>query len=163
MGNPYQYNTLKNVFLSIHTHQDLVLHDEDGNEIHRQVQVPFGQVKMSLSDVEDLFEATNSVADVVTMYCRKTTLTLTDEQLIQVRPFIEKALKTLLEKMTDEVFVQTKTQPMVNTLRKYTETTVDATHETSVTIIYQPDMFSTKPIFPIRPGAIVNHYKLNYV
>lgn len=125
------------------------------------------QAILDHSDVEDMFENIGAVANEVTIFDNpdheKDYLTKTE--LNHSRQSIEKAINYLLKsypyKQFKEQFIQTiPTNDESITYQRFIfrddiEKVVD---NYEITIVFDSDLYATKPFFPIKPGAVVNHF-----
>ena len=162
----YDYNVIKNLNLNIRVSRDVVLKDEIGNELTRTPDIKYSQAVLTMSDMEDMLECANSVAENVNLHHKENSLTpdLTSEQLNQTRKPITNAISTLIDNLTNPEFVSKYVETLdghgdmkVNRF-KYKETS--ATHETTVYLMYLSDILSATLIIPRRPGAIINNYSV---
>ena len=67
----YDYNVINNLNINIRVTRDIVLHDEFGNEISRTPDIQYSQAVLSMSDVEDMLENANSVAEMLRYIIRR--------------------------------------------------------------------------------------------
>jgi hypothetical protein len=138
---------------------------EFGEEISRTPDIQYSQVMLDLSDIEDMLEAANSVADNVVLFHKSNSQkpTLSQQELNQVRPIITEALSTLVDNLSNPEFLENSVTKVNDNVSRFTFLDKTATHETTVSIMYVPNMLSATLVFPARPGAIVNNYEVRYV
>lgn len=168
MATPYDYNLIANFNVNIRVSQDRVYRDADGNELLRTPLIDYGQAILSHSDVEDMLEDANSVANNVTVYRKVNSSTpdLTPEQLRDTRHVITEAVATLIDNLTNVEFVSKyvenlqRSSPTSAAVNRYKHKLIEGDLETTVTLMYTPDILSAELIYPNRPGAIVNNYEL---
>ena len=161
----YDYNVINNLNINIRVTRDIVLHDEFGNEISRTPDIQYSQAVLSMSDVEDMLENANSVAENVTLYHKKNSVTpdMTEAQLNVTRNIITNAITTLIDNLTNQEFVSTYVEQLktgANAVNQFKYRESDAVSETTVYLMYRPDILSSQLIIPRRPGAIVNNYNI---
>ena len=165
MSTPYDYNIIANLNMNIRVSRDIVLMNEFGEEISRTPDIQYSQVMLDLSDIEDMLEAANSVADNVVLFHKSNSQkpTLSQQELNQVRPIITEALSTLVDNLSNPEFLENSVTKVNDNVSRFTFFDKTATHETTVSIMYVPNMLSATLVFPARPGAIVNNYEVRYV
>lgn len=165
MSTPYDYNIIGNLNMNIRVSRDIVLMNEIGEEISRTPDITYSQVVLSMSDIEDMLEAANSVADNVVLYHKTNSQTpdLTEQQLRETRGIITDALATLVDNLANVEFLSKNVEKVTPNVNRYTYLDKTATHETVVSIMYKPDVLSATLVFPARPGAIVNNYEIKAV
>lgn len=165
MSTPYDYNIIANLNMNIRVSRDIVLMNEFGEEISRTPDIQYSQVMLDLSDIEDMLEAANSVADNVVLFHKSNSQkpTLSQQELNQVRPIITEALSTLVDNLSNPEFLENSVTKVNDNVSRFTFLDKTATHETTVSIMYVPNMLSATLVFPTRPGAIVNNYEVRYV
>ena len=165
MSTPYDYNVIANLNMNIRVSRDIVLMNEFGEEISRTPDIQYSQVMLDLSDIEDMLEAANSVADNVVLFHKSNSQkpTLSQQELNQVRPIITEALSTLVDNLSNPEFLENSVTKVNDNVSQFTFLDKTATHETTVSIMYVPNMLSATLVFPARPGAIVNNYEVRYV
>lgn len=165
MSTPYDYNIIANLNMNIRVSRDIVLMNEFGEEISRTPDIQYSQVMLDLSDIEDMLEAANSVADNVVLFHKSNSQkpTLSQQELNQVRPIITEALSTLVDNLSNPEFLENSVTKVNDNVSQFTFLDKTATHETTVSIMYVPNMLSATLVFPARPGAIVNNYEVRYV
>ena len=165
MSTPYDYNIIANLNMNIRVSRDIVLMNEFGEEISRTPDIQYSQVMLDLSDIEDMLEAANSVADNVVLFHKSNSQkpTLSQQELNQVRPIITEALSTLVDNLLNPEFLENSVTKVNDNVSRFIFLDKTATHETTVSIMYVPNMLSATLVFPARPGAIVNNYEVRYV
>lgn len=165
MSTPYDYNVIANLNMNIRVSRDIVLMNEFGEEISRTPDIQYSQVMLDLSDIEDMLEAANSVADNVVLFHKSNSQkpTLSQQELNQVRPIITEALSTLVDNLSNPEFLENSVTKVNDNVSRFIFLDKTATHETTVSIMYVPNMLSATLVFPARPGAIVNNYEVRYV
>ena len=165
MSTPYDYNVIANLNMNIRVSRDIVLMNEFGEEISRTPDIQYSQVMLDLSDIEDMLEAANSVADNVVLFHKSNSQkpTLSQQELNQVRPIITEALSTLVDNLSNPEFLENSVTKVNDNVSRFAFLDKTATHETTVSIMYVPNMLSATLVFPARPGAFVNNYEVRYV
>lgn len=163
----YDYNIIANLDFNIRVSRFRVMRNEKGEELSRQRDILYAQAVLDMSDVEDMLENANAVAENVSLFYKEGSKTpdLTPDQLNQVRPAISEAVSTLIDNLTEPDFIKQHVECIKqgdekNTVNRYIHTHVDGEYETRVAIMYLPDVLSNTLIYPARPGAIVNKFDI---
>ena len=156
------YYTLKNLDINIRMSIDHVLYDEFGHEIQRQELLPYSQVSMDLSDVEDMLENIGAVADNVKLYIKKVSNhdIVTLDQYSGSRKVIQNALSTLIKNLTNQAFHDSYIKQISSDVSRFEYFEATATEEMKVYIMFKHNIFSSELVLPERPGAIINNYEV---
>ena len=88
---------------------------------------------------------------------------MTEAQLNVTRNIITNAITTLIDNLTNQEFVSTYVEQLktgANAVNRFKYRESDAVSETTVYLMYRPDILSSQLIIPRRPGAIVNNYNI---
>ena len=167
MTMSYDYNLIANFNVNIRVERNRLIESGIGEPL-KMLDIPYSQARLDLSDMEDILESANSVAENVTLFYKEDSgkQTLTDEQLNTVRPVITDAVRTLVDNltnddfMTDNVKVLHEADPNNRTtgLNSYIHKDIRDGYETKVYLTYMPHILSATLIYPNRPGAIVNNF-----
>lgn len=163
----YDYNLIANFNVNIRVERSRVMTMGIGEPIKLK-DIPYSQARLDKSDMEDILEHANSVAENTVLYYKNDSgkETLTAEQLNKVRPAINEAVSTLIDNLTNEdwmvqhVKVLHKADPNNRTtgLNSYIHTIEEGEYETKVYLTYMPNVLSATLIYPNRPGAIINNF-----
>lgn len=163
----FDYNFIANFNVNIRVERFKLI-DAPFGEPLRLEDIPYSQARLSKSDMEDIIESANSVAENVTVYYKEDSgrETLTDDQLNQTRGAITNAVRTLIDNITNDEFIAENVKVLhepepnnrVSGLDSYIYTEEDRGYETKVYLTYMPNIMSKTLIYPNRPGAIVNNY-----
>ena len=161
------YNLIANFNVNVRVERFLLM-DTGFGEPLRVPDIPYSQARLTMSDMEDIIEQANSVADNVTLFYKEDSgkETLTDEQLNSTRGAITNAVTTLVDNLTNNEFmaenVKVLHKPDVNNratgLSSYIYEEEDGKYLTKVYLTYMPNILSATLIYPNRPGAIVNNF-----
>ena len=137
----YDYNLIADFNVNIRVERLRVITTGIGKPIKLR-DIPYSQVRLDKSDMEDILEHANSVAENTVLYYKNDSgrETLTAEQLDEVRPAINEAIATLSDNLTNEdwmaqhVKVLHKADPNDRTtgLNSYIHTIEDGEYETKV-------------------------------
>ena len=158
-----QYHVLKNLDINFRMSRDYVLYDEYGNELERQHILPYCQITMDESDVEDMLENANAVADKVTVYLKHTTTTHPIENINDIsgaRQIIQNAVAILIDYYTDQSFHDEYIKVMSPNVSRFEYFETTATEETRVFLMFKHNLLSSEVLMPARPGAVVNEYEV---
>ena len=133
--------------------------------LNHDLTISEDEKSMLLKIYSDMLEAANSVADNVVLFHKSNSQkpTLSQQELNQVRPIITEALSTLVDNLSNPEFLENSVTKVNDNVSRFTFLDKTATHETTVSIMYVPNMLSATLVFPARPGAIVNNYEVRYV
>lgn len=166
----FNYLFIKTLNVNIRVALSSIEINED-NSTQENYQYLFKQAILSQSDMEDLLENINAVANEVTIFDNPEDDQdyLTYEQLVKARRSIERAFQSLLysyqyQQFKDD-FVKTVSSDDEITYQRFIfEDKNELTDEIyKVMITFDNDLFADEPFLPIKPGSIVNHYtKIKY-
>lgn len=169
MVTPFDYNIIQNLNLNVRVSRTFVVTDEAGKELFRDLQIDHAQAVLSMSDMEDMLEQANSVADSVTIYHKKDTThaDLTEEQLRLVRPDITAAIAVLIDNITNEEFVGKYVKafypekPGHAKICRFTYQNTRGNYETTVSLYYlEENLLAENLIYMNRPGAVINRHQI---
>lgn len=165
----YDYNLIANFNVNIRVERFTVVDSPVASEEPLLLlNIPYSQARLGMSDMEDIIECANSVADNVTLFYKDDSgkATLTDEQLNETRPAITNAVSTLIDNLTNEDFMNEhvtvlhEADPNNRTtgLNSYIHKETKDGYMTKVYLTYMPNILSATLIYPNRPGAVVNNF-----
>ena len=163
----YNYNLIANFNVNIRVERHRVISTPFGEEI-KIPEIPYSQVRLSKSDMEDIIERANSVAENVTLYYKDDSgkQTLTEEQVNITREAITDAISTLIDNLTNKYWMLNNVRELhkadpanrMTGLNSYIHTYREDGYETKVYLTYMPNILSATLIYPNRPGALVNNF-----
>lgn len=167
MGTKYDYNLIANLNINIRVERNRIIPAPFGDDI-RISDIPYSQARLSKSDMEDILERANSVANNVTLYYKEDSgkQTLTEEQLNTTRDAITDAIATMVDNLTNEEWMAKNIRELhkadpanrMTGLNSYIHTYFNGEYETKVYLTYMPNILSAGLIYPNRPGALVNNF-----
>ena len=163
----YNYNLIANFNVNIRVERHRVISTPFGEEI-KMLNIPYSQARLSKSDMEDIIERSNSIAENVTLYYKEDSgkQTLTEEQVNITREAITEAVSTLIDNLTNEEWISNNVRELhkadpsnrMTGLNSYIHTYQEDDYETKVFLTYMPNVLSATLIYPNRPGALVNNF-----
>ena len=167
----FDYHILANLNLNIRVSRDrLVYNQDDQNDILMRIpEIEYAQANLDTSDMEDMLEVANSVADTVNLYLYHKEGSerpdMTREELNATRADIASALITLIAGLSNPDIIEKNVEHLTRAsedslpIDRFTYTSTDDNYETRVFIHYVPEnILATNPIYMKRPGALVNTY-----
>lgn len=167
MATSYDYNLIANLNLNIRVERNRVIASPYGEDI-KLPEIPYSQARLNKSDMEDILERANSVAENVTVYYKEDSgkQTLTDEQLNLTREAITEAVSTLVDNLQNDEWMNNNVRELhkadpanrMTGLNSYIHEHYDGEHQTKVYLTYMPNILSAVLIYPNRPGALVNNF-----
>lgn len=167
MTTAYDYNLIANFNVNIRVERNRVISAPFGGEI-KIPDIPYSQARLSKSDMEDIIERANSIAENVTLYYKEDSgkQTLTEEQITITREAITEAVSTLIDNLTNEEWMFNNVRELhkadpsnrMTGLNSYIHTHREDDYETKVYLTYMPNVLSATLIYPNRPGALVNNF-----
>lgn len=162
----YDYNLIANFNVNVRVERFKLI--EGIGEPIRITDIPYSQAMLDKSDMEDILEKANSVAENVVLYYKDDSgkATLTDEQLNTTRGAITNAVVTLVDNLTNEEFMDENVRVLhemdpnnrTTGLNSYIYEESKDGYATKVYLTYMPNILSATLIYPNRPGAVVNNY-----
>ena len=161
------YVVVEDFNVNIRVSKDKILTDESGNELTKIPIIDYAQAKLTHSDMEDLMESANAMANSVALYYKTNSLTpdLTVEELNEVRPIIGKAIETLLNNFTNKEFVEQYVRTLhpkgegTHQVNRFVYSETIGNDKTFVYLTYIPqNVLSKELVYPVRPGAVVNTF-----
>lgn len=169
----YNYHNLNNLDINIRISTNQVIYDNNGNVVMKIPMLNNAQVKLTDSDMEDILENANAVANSVTLYYNQNsnTQTLQNDEINPYRDIIANALSTLLDNLTNVDFISKYIETLVldNSedsvpIDRFKYSEINNDYEVIASLQYKPyDILSNEPIFMKAPGAIINNFTtLNY-
>lgn len=161
------YTVVDDFNVNIRVSKDRIITDEHGNELVQMPIIDYAQAKLTHSDMEDLMESANAMADSVSLYYKTNSMTpdLQPNELNEVRPIIGRAIETLLTNFTNEEFVTNYVRTLhpkgdgENQVNRFIYSETDGDEKTLVYLTYVPqNVLSKELVYPVRPGAVVNNF-----
>ena len=167
MATSYDYNLIANFNVNIRVERNRVIDSPFGEDI-KILDIRYSQARLSKSDMEDIIERANSIAENVTLYYKDDSgkQTLTEEQVNITREAITDAISTLIDNLTNDYWMLNNVRELhkadpanrMTGLNSYIHTYREDDYETKVYLTYMPNILSATLIYPNRPGALVNNF-----